>query len=77
VAVKTQGGKKKKKSELRQAITIFSQIGVSIAACLFIGIMLGKFLDEWLGTSPLLILICTFLGLAAAIRAIFVFGMRK
>jgi len=54
-----------------QAISYLSQIGVTIVACLAVGILLGRFLDSLLGTAPWLLLLFTLLGMAAAIKSIY------
>lgn len=57
-------------------MSVFSQIGVTIAACVLIGVLLGKFLDDKLGTSPWLLLIFTFIGAGAAMKVIFDSGKK-
>lgn len=63
--------KKTKNSETLRALANFSQIGVTMAASVLIGVMLGKYLDGILGTSPWLLLIFSLLGVGAAIRSLF------
>jgi len=58
------------------ALSQLSQIGVSIIACVAVGIFLGWLLDNWLGTSPWLMLVCIFLGIIAAIKSIFDFAKK-
>ena len=53
-----------------RALTFLSQIGITIIACVAIGILLGRFLDNLLGTSPWLLLIFTFFGICAAFKSI-------
>ena len=62
---------KKKKRGVLRALSFSSQIGITMAACVFIGVFGGRFLDGWLGTSPWLLLVFSLLGVAAAFRAIF------
>ena len=54
-----------------RGFAIFSQIGFTIAACVIGGVLLGKFLDNLLCTSPWLLLVFALLGTAAAIWVIF------
>ena len=54
-----------------------SQAGVSVIACLFIGVFLGKFLDERLHTSPWLLLTLSLLGAASAFTMLLNFGTKK
>jgi ATP synthase protein I len=48
-----------------------------MAACVLIGVFLGRFLDGLLGTSPWLLLLCSLLGVGAALKAVFELGARK
>lgn len=63
--------KQPKNSETLRALSQVSQIGVTMASSVFIGVLLGKFLDNLLGTSPWLLLIFSLLGAGAAIKALF------
>lgn len=63
--------KKSKNSETIRALANFSQIGVTMAASVLVGVMLGKYLDGLLGTEPWLLLICSLLGVGAAIKSLF------
>lgn len=68
---KDNRGKQPKNNEMFRALAYFSQIGVTMAASVFVGVLLGKFLDGVLGTSPWLLLFFSFLGVGAAIKALF------
>jgi len=65
------GDDKEPRDGFLQAISYLSQIGVTIIACLAVGILLGKFLDSQLGTAPWLLLLFTLLGIAAAFKSIY------
>jgi ATP synthase protein I len=67
----------KQGKEVLRAISFFSQIAITMAACVAIGVLIGRFLDNLLGTAPWLLLLFSFLGVAAAIKAIFDLGMKK
>ena len=54
-----------------QSLSFLSQIGVTIIACIAVGILLGRFLDLLLGTTPWLLLVFTLLGIASAFKSIF------
>ena len=54
-----------------KALSFLSQIGITIIACVAVGILLGRFLDSQLGTAPWLLLVFTLLGIAAAFKSIF------
>jgi len=68
--------KKPKQNEFARALAYLSQIAVSIIACLAVGIFLGWLLDRLLGTTPWLMLVCTFLGIGAAFKSIFDFAKK-
>lgn len=64
----------KKKSEaqrLRNALALVTQLGFTMAACVFIGVLAGKYLDMWLGTSPWLLLLGAVLGAASAFKVLY------
>lgn len=60
-----------KNSETLRALAHFSQIGVTMAASVLLGVLIGKYLDVFFGTAPWLLLIFSFLGVGAAIKALF------
>lgn len=61
--------------DMMRALSMFTQIGIMIAASILIGVFLGRFLDNLLGTSPWLLLLFSFLGVGAAFRLLY--GMAK
>lgn len=65
---KDKQDRKKHTSDLVKGMSMISQIGVMILACVVIGLFAGRFLDNWLGTSPWLTLLFTFLGAGAAFK---------
>jgi len=67
---------KPKQNEFVLALSHFLQIGISIIACLAVGIFLGWLLDKYLGTGPWLLLVFTFLGIGAAFKSIFDFAKK-
>lgn len=62
---------KQDRKNLVRAVGIASQIGLSMATCVLVGVLLGVFLDDRLGTSPWLVLVFTFLGCLAAFKTLF------
>lgn len=68
---KQQKNKSSKNSETFRALANFSQIGVTMAASVLVGVLLGKYLDGYLGTTPWLLLIFSLLGVGAAVKALF------
>jgi len=67
---------KPQQNEFLKAMSFFFQIGVTILACLAVGIFLGWFLDNLLGTTPWLLMVFSFLGVVAAFRSIFDFAKK-
>ena len=63
--------KKKQRASIIKALSFSSQIAFIIIACIIIGVFAGKFLDDFFGSSPWLLLIFSLLGMVAAFRAIF------
>lgn len=68
---------KKKSKELLEALSFFSHIGITMAASVLIGVFLGKFLDNLLGTSPLLLLLFSLFGAGAAFKVLFDYSKSK
>ena len=66
--------KKEQRKRLMHALSFFSQIAVTMAACVVIGVVMGKLLDDLFGTAPTLLLIFSFLGVGAAIKSLFDLG---
>lgn len=67
----------KQRREFVRALSMLTQIGVMMVACILIGVFLGRFLDNLLGTSPWLLLACTFLGLGAAFKSMYDYSKKQ
>lgn len=65
------------KRELYRALRFFSQISFTIVACVIIGVLIGRFLDGFFGTSPWLLALFSLLGVAAAFKSLFDLGMKN
>ena len=61
---------KETRRELVRAISLITHIGVTVAACLLIGVFLGRWLDSLLGTSPWLLIVFSLLGMGAAFKSL-------
>ena len=48
----------------------FSGLGLEMGAAVLIGLVAGRALDRWLGTSPWLMVLFLLFGFAAAARAV-------
>ena len=64
-------GPGRKKNDTLRAVSFFSQVGITIVVCLLIGVFLGRFLDDILGTPPFMLLLFSLLGAAAAFKAMY------
>jgi len=62
--------KKKVRSEFIRGLALLSEIGIRVAACLFIGVLIGRVLDNALDTSPWFMLIFSLFGIAAAFKCL-------
>jgi len=58
-------------NDFARGFSLLSQVGISIVVCVLIGVFLGRFLDQFFGTSPWLLLIFSLLGAGAAFRYIY------
>lgn len=54
-------------NERRRAALQLSAVGLEFASTVIGGLILGYYLDDWLGTEPWLFLVGTFGGLGAAV----------
>ena len=69
-------GDKGQRNEFMQALALLSQIGITIIACVAVGIFLGWQLDRLFGSSPWLLLVFSLLGVLAAFKSIFDFAKK-
>jgi len=63
-------------NEFSRAFANLLQIGITIIACIAVGIFLGWLLDRLLGTYPWLMMVCTIFGVGAAFKSIFDFAKK-
>ena len=61
----------KKYYETFRALADFSQMGVTIAASVLVGVLLGQYLDDKFGTEPWFLLVFSILGVGAGIKSLF------
>jgi len=67
------------KKELRQifkALGLITYMGISVVISVGAGIFIGWLLDRWLCTTPWLLLVFTLLGIAAAIKSMYMMAKR-
>ena len=63
--------------DLASAFALITQLGISMATCVFVGVMLGRTLDNLLGTAPFLLLTCALLGAAASFKVLYDMALKK
>jgi ATP synthase protein I len=61
-------GKLIKDKSLREAIASASVVGLNLVSATFVGLLLGYWLDRWLGTKPWLLLLFLVLGIVAGFK---------
>jgi ATP synthase protein I len=58
-------------SDTVRTIGALSTVGFSFVLAIVIGFLFGRLLDKWLGTSPWLMLVFFFFGLAAGVLNVY------
>lgn len=62
---------KETQREIKSALGLMSQLGITMVVTIAVGLFFGRFLDGKLGTSPAFLIAGCFLGGAAAIRNLY------
>lgn len=65
-------GKLIKDRNLRESIASASVVGLNLVSATFVGLLMGWWLDRWLGTKPWLLLVFLILGIAAGFKNVIV-----
>ena len=58
----------KERKAIVRAMGLMFQLGLTMVVCVAMGLFSGRFLDEWLGTSPWLLIIFSLMGCGAAFK---------
>ena len=61
----------KDRRQIARALGLVTQLGLSMASCVLIGVLLGRFLDSLFETSPLFLIIFSFIGAGSGIKAMY------
>ena len=69
-------GKIKKVRSVVTYLSLVTQIGLTMVACILIGFFGGMYLDRWLNTGFLFLILLTFIGVASGFRAVYLLIMR-
>ena len=70
-AADKSGGRTELESDGRSGLGFAMRIGVELVAALIVGVAIGYFLDQWLGTKPWLMLLGFVLGSVAGILGVY------
>jgi ATP synthase protein I len=62
---------KEKNKEYLELIYDAGTIGIQLVASTFIGLAIGYYLDEWLGTKPWLLIFFLLMGIAAGFKTVY------
>ena len=60
-----------KSKDMMKALALLSQVGIMMAVCILVGVLIGRFLDGLLGTGPWLLFLFSLLGVGAAFKSLF------
>ena len=60
---------KEDRKSITNAISMMSQLGFTALVCVGASLFIGYWLDRWLNTSPVFIIILSLFGVVAAIKA--------
>ena len=60
---------KEDRKSITNALSMMTQLGFTALVCVGLSLLAGYWLDRWLGTSPIFIIIFSLFGVVAAIRA--------
>ena len=62
---------KKDRNAIFKAIALMGHMSISLIVCVALGIFIGRLLDNWLGTTPWLLLLFVFLGIGSSFKLIY------
>jgi len=68
---------KKGKHDIAKAMALYAQLGITMAVCITMPLLIGVWLDNWLDTSPLFLLVFVLIGIVAAIRNMYIMVMNQ
>jgi ATP synthase protein I len=60
------------KRNLLKTLGVVSSMGISVVLAIAIGVIFGRFLDNWFGTKNIFFFIFLFIGIIAAFRNIYI-----
>lgn len=69
--------KRKEKVSIMKNVALITQIGVTIISTILIALLIGKKLDEWLGTGVIFTFIFILLGISSSFMTILRLGAKE
>jgi ATP synthase protein I len=72
-----QQRKVRERRELYKSLGFLSSVGICVVVSILIGMVMGFYLDQWLGTAPWMLLIFLGLGIVSGFRNIFILTNRE
>jgi len=66
----------KDKIKIMQGIALITQIGISMIVPIILGIFIGRFLDNLIGTNNIFLFVFIIIGVGAAFLNLFKVGLR-
>jgi len=63
--------------ELYKSLGFLSSVGICMVASILIGMAMGYYLDQWLGTDPWMLLVFLGFGIVSGFRNIFILTNRE
>ncbi|WRS26582.1 AtpZ/AtpI family protein [Oscillospiraceae bacterium MB08-C2-2] len=57
--------------EVLRALGLFTQLGLTMLSCVFVGVWIGRFLINRFGAGPWALLLCVALGVLASFKVLY------
>lgn len=67
---------KEDRKSIANALSMLSQLGFTALVCVGLSLLIGYWLDRWLDTSPVFIILFSLFGIVAAIKAMINFAKK-
>ena len=65
------------KRRIARALGLMTQLGLTMACCVLVGVLMGRYLDRKLGTSHWLLVVFSLIGGAAALKVMYDMVMKE